>query len=48
MILGESERKYPWVDAFIFDHVWVLRGDGRGLASYGACEDQLEGLGVFD
>jgi hypothetical protein len=29
------------VDALLFDHVRHLRGDGRGLASACACEDQL-------
>ena len=28
-----------------FDHVRALRGDGRGLASACACEDQGRGLG---
>jgi len=29
-----------------FDHARALRGDGRGLASACACEDQGRGLGL--
>ena len=31
-----------------FYHVRALRGNGRGLASACACEDQVGGLGLFD
>ena len=44
-----SEREYPGgVDAFHFNHISALRGDGRGLASACACEDRVGGLGLID
>ena len=40
----EGEREdLGMVDAFRFDHISALRGDGRGLASACACEDQVGG-----
>jgi len=45
---GEGEREnLRGVDVIFFDHVSDLGGYCCGLASSGASEDQLGGLGVF-
>ena len=46
---GEGERKYPGeVDAFFFDHVRDLCGDGRGLASGLRLRGSSGGLGMVN